>query len=359
MNDYFSSTYAEARQKLLKKANTLNLHVFSYENPQKGPHGEDLCTDVVRIGAEDASRVLIVESSLHGLEGYAGSAVQLAVLDAVSLDPADDTALVIVHAINPWGFAWNRRFNEDNIDLNRHFIDWEDPGELDNPGYRELADVLIPSRPTQEALDAGEARFEAYKAEKGEKQFRTAIKSGQYSHPDGLFYGGLKPSWSALTVQNIADTYLANARWAALIDIHTGLGPFGFGECLSDVEPDSVEGKRTTEWYGKVAHTRSPKTAYAGNTASILHGYKRAAPDKIWTSIGLEYGTRDEKFVRDSVRLDGWLHLNGQMNNPHAAEIKARLLSAFYPSEPEWRAAVPARGVEVVRQGLAGLKSQH
>ena len=37
--------------------------------------------------------------------------------------PGAGTAVVLIHMLNPWGAAWQRRHNEDNIDLNRSFVD--------------------------------------------------------------------------------------------------------------------------------------------------------------------------------------------------------------------------------------------
>lgn len=353
----FSNTYAGAKKRFLAAARERNVPVSSYVHPLFGPSGEALSTDVALIGPAAASRVLILESSLHGVEGYPGSAIQIAALEEIDLPPDGDVALLLVHAINPWGFAWNRRFNEDNIDLNRHFIDWENPGTLDNPGYRDIADFVVPSDFSEAALAASDAKLEAYREEKGDLAFRSAIKLGQYSHPEGLYYGGLAPSWSAKTVQNIANDFLCKAKICGLIDVHTGLGPFGYGECLSGMAPESEEGMRCTAWYGEVAHTKSAKTDYAGSAASILDGYKRAAPWPVWTPIGLEFGTRDPKTVRDAVRFDGWLHLNRDTAGAKAEAVKAMLLRAYYPEEPEWRHAVITRGMEVVRLGLAGISA--
>lgn len=353
----FSSTYAEAKSRFLAAAHERNIPVRSYDHPLSGPSGEALSTDVACIGSSAASRILVLESSLHGVEGYPGSALQLACLEEIDLPHDDDVALLLVHAINPWGYAWNRRFNEDNIDLNRHFIDWDAPGTLDNPGYRDVADFIIPKDFSDEALAQSDAKLEDYRLEKGDQAFRSAIKLGQYSHPQGLYYGGLSPSWSARTVERIAGDFLRTAKVCGLIDVHTGLGPFGFGECLSGMAPDSEEGQRCSAWYGAVAHTKSPKTDYAGSAASILDGYKRAAPWPTWTPIGLEFGTRSEKEVRDAVRFDGWLHLNRTPSNPHADAVKARMLHAYYPAEQDWRDAVMTRGMEVVRLGLAGVSA--
>lgn len=356
--DYFSASYPEARNKFLERARRAGLPVSTYVNPLSGPAGEELATDVVRLGPKAADRVMVLQTGLHGPEGHAGSALLLAALDDVELADDGDLALLLVHAINPWGYAWSCRSNEDNIDLNRHFLDWSETSLPDNPGYAVLADAILPDGPDEEALAAGHVELEAYRAAHGAKAFHNAVKGGQYAFPQGLFYGGRSPSWSARTVERIADDHLRGAGHLGLIDIHTGLGPFAFGECLSGSAPDSPEGLRASAWYGAVAHTKNPKTDYGATSASSLDGYKRAAPGPVWTPIGLEFGTRDERTVLDVMRLDLWLRLNGGAENPHAEEIRQRILDAFYPDEPEWRRVLLDRGLEVLRLGLAGIAAQ-
>lgn len=356
--DPFAPSYVECRRKFLDSCSAAGAESWAFPHPLPGPGGAELFTDVARLGPAGAAGVLVVESGLHGAEGFAGSAIQSAVLrDGRFRDLPPNLAIVLVHAINPWGFAWNRRFNEDNIDLNRHFVDWNDPGDLSNPGYDEIAEFLIPADLSDQGIAQSNARLDAYRAERGEAAFSAAVKLGQYRHPRGLYYGGSGPSWSSRMVETVARQFLGAARRAGLIDIHTGLGPFGFGECLSGEAPDSDEGRRASAWYGHVAHTKSQSTAYAGSKASILDGYRRAASGLEWTPVGLEFGTRDQAVVRDAVRHDGWLWLNGWQGSPEWARVKATMTHAYNPPEPEWRAAVVARGVEVVTQGVAGLEA--
>ena len=59
--------------------------------------------------------------------------------------------IVFVHALNPYGMANNRRFNEDNIDLNRNFLsveEFQDVVKRDNniAGYDDLQYLLNPVR---------------------------------------------------------------------------------------------------------------------------------------------------------------------------------------------------------------------
>ena len=124
IDDYFSASYSDARANFLSACLDAGQRVKSYRNPNKGPIGESLFMDVTWVGPEAARRVVVVTSATHGVEGFAGSGIQVGLLrDANAPQPGEDTAILIVHAVNPYGFAWLRRVNEDNVDLNRNFVD--------------------------------------------------------------------------------------------------------------------------------------------------------------------------------------------------------------------------------------------
>src|SRR5438128_436045 len=88
----------------------------------KGPRGEDLSVDVGWFGAAEPDHVLVHSSGIHGVEGFAGSAIQLQIIDALPAI-AENAALVLVHVLNPYGMAWLRRVNEENVDLNRNCLE--------------------------------------------------------------------------------------------------------------------------------------------------------------------------------------------------------------------------------------------
>ena len=48
---------------------------------QCGPQDEQLAIDVVLIGSTEASNCLMLSSGVHGVEGFAGSAIQIAILE--------------------------------------------------------------------------------------------------------------------------------------------------------------------------------------------------------------------------------------------------------------------------------------
>src|SRR3546814_17941537 len=68
-----------------------------------------------------------VTSAMHGEEGYCGSGCQVALLDDQTLldkAQAGGIGILLIHAVNAYGFSWGHRTNEDNIDLNRNFCDF-------------------------------------------------------------------------------------------------------------------------------------------------------------------------------------------------------------------------------------------
>lgn len=117
----FSPDYRLARQRFRDAARAAGFALEEHPIEQEGPRGEVLTIDVARKGPPRPRSVLAVSSGTHGVEGFFGSAVQLAWLESGAALPAEDAALLI-HAVNPFGFAWVRRVNEDNVDLNRNFL---------------------------------------------------------------------------------------------------------------------------------------------------------------------------------------------------------------------------------------------
>src|SRR5579864_9151271 len=249
--DYFSASYREARRKFRDAATHAGAALGSHLNPKvTGPEGEELATDVARLGPNDAGRVLLTISGTHGAEGFCGSGAQVGSFAAgLGRELPADTALVAVHAINPYGFAWVRRVTEDNVDLNRNFVDHS--GKLPgNAGYAELADAICPREWTPTALGAAQARLDVYREKHGAAALQAAITIGQYTHADGVFYGGAAETWSRQTIMAIVQQHARRARRLAIIDFHTGLGPWGYGEPIVIHRPGTLGLGRARQWYG-------------------------------------------------------------------------------------------------------------
>ena len=126
----FSGSYQEARIKFLEAAAIAGLSVQSHAHPLKGRDAENLAMDVARDGTMDAQNLLIISSACHGVEGYCGSGVQVHALhdaDWLKKARASGTAVLYIHALNPYGFSHIRRTTHENVDLNRNFQDFTKP----------------------------------------------------------------------------------------------------------------------------------------------------------------------------------------------------------------------------------------
>jgi len=122
-SDFFAGSYAEAREKFLAAASAARAELKTFAHPSEhDPNGRALSTDVALLGPRDATRCLLLISGTHGVEGFAGSGCEVGFLeDRLYQALPRGACAVVVHAINPYGFAWLRRVNEDNVDLNRNF----------------------------------------------------------------------------------------------------------------------------------------------------------------------------------------------------------------------------------------------
>ena len=356
----FAPDYAESRTRFRAAASAAGATVRTYANPNKGPSGEDLGADVAWSGPSDARKVYVTLSATHGAEGFCGAGAQIDWLanGGPGRLPAGAAAL-LVHAINPHGFAWLRRVTEEGCDLNRNYLDFSQPLPA-NPGHDELVDHLVPA-----ALDAGTlARaaeaIRAFRQTHGEKAFQTARKAGQYRHPHSMFFGGFGPTWAHATLaQIIADYELADRSLVAVVDYHTGLGPYGYGEPICAHLPDSVGMTRVMAMYGE-----SVGVPELGTSSSIpLHGTSRELWNRLlgdtYTYVALEFGTYSPEQGLHALREDHWLHNQGPVDwaAPETRRIKAQIRRQYHPDTADWKEMVLWRSRQIERQSLAGLET--
>ena len=89
----------------------------------------------------------------------------------------------------------------------------------------------------------------------GEVPVRKAMHKGQYNHPNSIHYGGGAATWSNQTLDLICREHLVRSKRAAMIDIHTGLGPYGYGELMTPSKPGERVFDLFFDWYGDQVHS--------------------------------------------------------------------------------------------------------
>lgn len=347
----FAQTYRQARKSFLAQAMSLGLEVESSIYDKRGPEGEELALDCLWLGPENATKVLVLMSATHGVEGFCGSACQI---DALSIFPASDlpegVAVLYAHALNPYGFAWLRRVDDEGIDLNRNFVDFSKELPV-NEGYDRLAIALLSSSDRNEELYV-------YQQEYGLDALVQAIVGGQYQHPQGLFYGGAAPSWSRKQVEAMIKHYgLTERQQVCVIDYHTGLGPFGYGEPICDLPPQSVGAKWCQQHFGP--SVTLPVLGTSSSTANVGlsdMGWHELVGEHL-AFIALEFGTFEREQLLEVLRADHCLHAQGEINwqDAETQKVKHRLKHFFYPDTQDWREMVLFRSRQVIAQALKGL----
>jgi hypothetical protein len=345
--------YTEARRRFLEAAGAAGAELTSHPFDQTGPVGEEVAVDVARLGPLDAERVLLIVSGTHGVEGFAGSECQYRWLEGRGAEPMPDgLAMVFVHAHNPYGFAWVRRVNEDNVDLNRNYLDGATPPA--NPGYEELAGALSPVDLSPAVLQEADATLLDYGARNGMDALQAAVSGGQYTHPDGVFYGGTGPVRSQQLMREILQEHTDAADQVVILDLHTGLGAWGEVEVITHEVPGSPGFAEVERWWG--AHPIGSSTSGDSVSAPLTGEWMAAASN--WLAprqviaAALEWGTVDPITVLLALRADNWLHTRGDPTGPDAAPIKEQLRAAFAPDDPAWFERVYDCFVDVVTEAL-------
>jgi len=351
--DVFPDGYAAARRRWLSLVSGLPCHTNhrSFSCSGAGPEGEPLFTDSVWIGPKDAESVVVLIGGTHGIEGYAGSAIQiehLLMLAEGHIGLPEGAALLIIHALTPWGYAWRRRCDADGVDLNRNFVDFSAPLPR-NDGYMELREALF--------LDDAEQRQELladFERRHGRIAFEKAVSAGQYHDPKGACYGGSQPSHGRRVIEQLIESYALCQRDLAVIDLHTGLGAYGYGEVICDHEPDSAGTQAALSLYGD-----SVTLPLLGTSSSVP---KTGLLDYAWHKImnerscyiTLEFGSYSTDRLFEVLRRDHQLWAE-----PASIELRRQhslaMLQHFCPADRAWREMVLFRGRQVIAQALAGL----
>ncbi|WPO97696.1 DUF2817 domain-containing protein [Pseudomonas sp. HR96] len=352
----------EQRERFLHAAAAAGATLGEYRHPLSGPFGEALYTDVALLGDPGASRVLVALSGTHGIEGYYGSDCQTAWLEQLAgRDLPADTAVLMIHLINPWGTAWRRRVNEDNLDLNRNYLDFSQALPA-NPAYAELHPIYACTQLRGPQRDQADALLAARIADHGWQGVMSIVEAGQYSHADGLFYGGAAPSWSNRTLRSIVQTYLAHARVILGFDLHTGAGEYGHPMLLTIAQAAYPALADAQAIYGPWLYTlltgagqRSDTGVAATATGYTSQALLEALPDSRLMQLVIECGTYPGPQVHQVLRDDHWLHLHGDPLDRTGAQIKQALLEQFYPADPDWRETAWLRTRQIWERGLRQL----
>jgi hypothetical protein len=258
-----------------------------------------------------------------------------------------------VHAVNPHGFSHARRVNEDNVDLNRNFIDFAQPLPV-NADYAHVHELLLPQHwpPDPKSVATLHALTNVW----GERRMQRAITSGQYQFPQGVWFGGLAPTWSHRTFRQVLQNHLRQARQIAWIDLHTGLGPHGHGERIFACTDNGETLQRARQWWGpQITSVDTGTSQSVPLSGPIQMAIYEECPAAQYTGICLEFGTLPLAQMVLAMRADHWVALHPEAPPEQQSTIRADMLQAFNPPSPAWQEQVWQQGLQAANQALQGL----
>jgi len=364
MLTFFHETYDENRKQFRRLASSLQRefsHVEITKCIVKSKVDSDLTIDAVYIPAQnEAKKLLIMTSGVHGMEGFTGSAVQQFFMTEVLDDEVlQNMGVLFIHAINPYGLQYQRRVSENNVDMNRNFHINKDLFTKKNEGYESIYRFLNPQRKVRAGYFTNSLFFlnSSYLISKySMRVLRQAAVQGQYEFSNGIFYGGKdfepQKQWLERLIAEKTNDY----DFVFVIDIHTGLGERGklhflpgyVQEFNGKTLLDTMFREHTLEW---------PNT---GKEFYLASGFFRqyvgslVSADKKYARIAFEYGTLNSQSIIGSI---GSLHNmimenqgfhHGYENSQTENLVKHRFREMFFPSSKIWRYQIMKQTSEIL-----------
>ncbi len=352
MNAYFSPDYFTARERFRDAVARANGRLTALAIDATAPDARSLTIDVAWFGAERPHRAIVHCSGVHGVEGFAGSAIQLQWLDRGIGPLPDDGAVILFHVVNPYGMAWRRRVNPRNVDLNRNCLPSGHPYVGAPPHYDRLDGFV--NRPGAPGRDWFYARAAYLVCRFGLVSLRQAIAEGQYVNPRGLFFGGAALEQEPRLVRRLVEDRLSRVARLTAIDVHTGLGQFGRDVLLVSEAQGSPAFEALRSAYGRRITSADPRRGPAYRARGTFETmFREAVPAARIHFLVQEFGTFSALKVFRALRMENQrfhaaAHVSRGTGEGHLADV-------FSPPDAAWQAAVLERGGAVVDEAVRAL----
>lgn len=349
----FYTQYDEVRAHLNDKVNELSSRGIAVEKSYYAiDEADGLYIDKILLPASNESKNLIIlTTGVHGIEGYIG-AVMLDVFfeEIYPTLNTENTGVLIVANVNPYGMKYMRRYNENNVDLNRNFIEnWDDFDRSSNKDYPKVVNFLQPEGKMGNAF-FHEVGFYLSLAKEavltGADTISDALLTGQYEYPEGVYYGGNGDEKSTAYLKGVFAECLDGSYENIIhIDIHSGYGPrYNMVIFNSVQDPTTEEEAKAAFGYDYIIATDSEEFYETfGDTTDFFYRLARSkGSDKELYSTCFEFGTIGDGFLDSIISLKFTVDENRQHWYPTENEITSEMvrqnyLELFYPTEVKWR----------------------
>ena len=331
----WKNCYSVARDNFLSYSSKNYSHIVKKSGSYYVNDDKYTSIDYLFLGNPENTKLHILISGTHGVEGYAGSAIQFKTLDRIIENPKlKENSYLMIHALNPYGYKYNRRCTKDNVDLNRNYLESDDFHETNYPySIFELVSTYLFSLYFVYLFFYNILHF-------GYTKSREYIVKGQYDYNNGLFYGGEKREENIEILEKILSTInYDNFNEVYVFDIHTGLGKYGNLSVM-------VSEQNTVKDLIHLPYNPTTKlinmgtdNMYRDSKGSIVDGIDEYLTKKydnlhIYPII-LEYGTYHNLRMFFGLLMENYYYC--KKDKDQWSKSNQRLKSLFYIQDEEWQ----------------------
>jgi hypothetical protein len=351
---YFLDSYADSREAFRARALAMKKEYRGAtvtSVPVPGENDGDLTVDVLYIPAQkDRKRLLVLSSGVHGVEGFTGSAVQRMFLDEFATKEfLDYTGILVIHAMNPFGFKNVRRVTENNVDLNRNSDTDRALYSTKNTGYPAVYNLINPGSKV-DTRSFGNVFFHVQSiimiARASMKTLRQAILQGQYEFPEGLYFGGKDFEPQITAMAPVIRRAVGDYPLVMNIDLHTGYGARGVLHLFPNpIEDKNIKAMMEKTFSGYRIDWGDSDDFYTvtGDFSGYIGKLMRKGA---YLPMAFEYGTMDSQTTLGSIKslhttiLENQGVQHGYSSPENEQRVKSRFREMYYPSSPAWRMKV-------------------
>ena len=361
-SDSFYENYDEIRTHLQELTADLGTELSSHPIDE----ADGLYIDSFYLpGTESHTNLIVLTTGVHGMEGYIGATMLDVFFREIypTLDPSD-TGVLVVANVNPYGMKYFRRYNENNVDLNRNFIlDWDSFDLSSNKEYPKVDTFLGPTGKIGNGLwhevgfylSLGKTAITD-----GADTISDALLTGQYEYPQGVYYGGNGDEASTAYLKDVFSQCLdSDYKNIVHIDLHSGYGP-RYNMVIFNSVYETMNEADSQEAFGYDHIIAYDSEAFYATTGDTTDFFYRLADQKQANaslfSTCFEFGTIGNAFFDTILSLKYTIDENRNhwypTDNATSAEIvRQNYLELFYPTETEWR----EKTVEDFKTAAAGV----
>ena len=347
-SDSFYESYDAVRTHLQELTSELGAELSSHAIDEN----DGLYIDAFYLPCSDVQTNLIVlTTGVHGMEGYIGAAMLDVFFQELypTLDKTN-TGVLVVANVNPYGMKYFRRYNENNVDLNRNFIlDWDSFDLSSNKEYPKVDTFLGPTGKIGNGLwhEVGfYLSLGKTAVTDGAGTISDALLTGQYEYPQGVYYGGKGDEASTRYLKDVFSQCLDSGYENIVhIDLHSGYGP-RYNMVIFNSVFETMTEAQSREAFGYdyiIAHDSESFYATTGDTTDFFYrlAQQKQAEAELFSTC-FEFGTIGDAFFDTILSLKYTVDENRNHWYPTTNAISAEIVrqnyfELFYPTETAWR----------------------